>query len=333
MNINIIPRQEFIDRCPFDVNPSTSFLAVTDTENYGNRFYVTTADAGQLISRTDFSIKYIDSMLQRLEQSENAGSLPNFAGAGQRGFLFQAEDCPDNFTSVSWESRRDWTAVTLVPDLYYFLEDGYSHFMPEACPAWSERSPTLVWRGATTGFITLFPDRIDDLPRYQLVRAAKALGQAADVGFYNIVQAVSPEAHETIHQRFAAEGAIKPFVPFETMAAHKFIADVDGNANSWNFFKKLRLGCCVLKLDGPWRQWFSHRLIEWLHYVPVASDASDLGDKLDWCLSHEDAARQIAENGRQFALEMDFEAEMRTAARAAMAASSPIDPASGWITG
>lgn len=333
MDINIVSRQEFMDRCPLNANPVTSFLAVTDTENYGHRFYIATADSGQLNTRTDFSIKYVDSLLQRLEQPENASSLPNFAGFSQRGFLFQAEDCPDNFASVSWERRRDWTAITLVPDLYYFLEGGYTHFMPEACPAWSERSSTLIWRGATTGFITLTPDRIDDLPRYQLVRAARALGETADAGFSDIVQAVSPEAHETIRQRFMAEGAIKPFIPFETMAAHKFIADVDGNANSWNFFKKLRLGGCVLKLDGPWRQWFSQRLIEWLHYVPVASDASDLADKLDWCRSHDNAAREIAENGRQFALEMDFEAEMRTAARAAMAASSPIDPVSGWITG
>ena len=39
----------------------------------------------------------------------------------------------------------------------------------------------------------------------------------------------------------------------------------------------------------------------WVHYVPVSYSGADIGEKVRWLREHDDMARQIAENGRNFA--------------------------------
>ena len=38
----------------------------------------------------------------------------------------------------------------------------------------------------------------------------------------------------------------------------------------------------------------------YVHYIPVEMDLSDLGKKVEWAIKHDDLARKIAENGRDF---------------------------------
>ena len=40
----------------------------------------------------------------------------------------------------------------------------------------------------------------------------------------------------------------------------------------------------------------------WKHYVPVANDFSDLGEKIRWCHHHDDECREIGRNARDFVL-------------------------------
>ena len=37
-----------------------------------------------------------------------------------------------------------------------------------------------------------------------------------------------------------------------------------------------------------------------MHYIPVDMDLSDLMYKIEWAIKHDDLARKIAENGRDF---------------------------------
>ena len=110
------------------------------------------------------------------------------------------------------------------------------------------------------------------------------------------------------------------------MGLHKFVIDIDGNANSWNFLAKLRLGSCVVKVETEWCQWFSARLIPWRHYVPVAADLADLRDKLDWCFTHDDEAKRIARAGREFALGFSFDRELAEASRVIFGPSVSLNP-------
>jgi hypothetical protein len=83
------------------------------------------------------------------------------------------------------------------------------------------------------------------------------------------------------------------------------------------------MGCCVLKVDSPYEEWFYARLRPWIHYVPVAHDLLDLPNKVKWCLQNEETCRTIAETGRRFAESLGFEVEMAAAADAFIAVARP----------
>jgi Glycosyl transferase family 90 len=226
--------------------------------------------------------------------------------------------------SVSWESQPGWKNILLVPDLYYFHARGYTDFLPRGSPElpeWSARDAVAFWRGQTTGLLHVTEDNLASLPRYRLCDAARRLGSKADMGITGVVQAGSAAEHQQIVGKLTREGLMRPFVPFREFATHKFVVDIDGNTNAWNFPQKLRLGACILKVESAWRQWMSNRLRPWQHYVPIAANLDDLERKVDWCLANDAAAHEIANNSREFALSLDFNDEMKFAAHQLLEAS------------
>jgi len=76
------------------------------------------------------------------------------------------------------------------------------------------------------------------------------------------------------------------------------------------------LGACILKVGSPFEQWFYPELGEWQHYVPVRADLADLWGQMEWCREHPRLAREIAAEGRRFALEHCFETAQRVALQA-----------------
>ena len=249
--------------------------------------------------------------MEALDAARGSIGLP---GPGDRPILFQGEDVPVRVPSVSWETRTDWTEIVLVPDLYYFSGGGYEDFVPVPV-AWEDRTPSFFWRGSTTGLFHQQPADLNALPRYRLCALLAGLGAAGDAGIIDIVQAADADAADAIRARLDREGLLRPYVAMAEMARHRHVLDIDGNSNSWNFMMKLRLGSCVLRVDSAWKQWFSDRLVAWIHYVPVAADLSDLIEKTQWCLAHPQDCEAIARQGARFAREMLFADEMRRAAR------------------
>jgi hypothetical protein len=99
---------------------------------------------------------------------------------------------------------------------------------------------------------------------------------------------------------------------------HKFAIDIDGNTNAFsNFFTRLLMGCCVLKVasEANYRQWYYDRIQPWTHYVPVKADFSDILEKIAWCRDNPEPCAAIAARGQAFAMARDFATEMASAIR------------------
>jgi len=240
---------------------------------------------------------------------------------------FQCADHAVKFPSASWQRKEGWSEVRLVPDLYYFKARGYYDVFPQNGAdflKWENRSSIVLWRGASTGLLNITMDTLSDLPRYRLCTMAKRLGPKISAGITNLVQTKTPEIHEEIHQRLVSEDIFREYIPFREMVGYKYIIDIDGNASAWNLLARLRLGVCLLKVQSPWRQWITAKLLPWVHFVPVCEDLSDLEEKIDWCLSNESSAGEIAKQGREFALLIDFEEEMDEAAHQVYLAAKAI---------
>lgn len=98
--------------------------------------------------------------------------------------------------------------------------------------------------------------------------------------------------------------------PQDRILDYRYQIDVDGNTNSWpGLFLKLLSGSPVLKFESEagFKQWYYPRLKPWENFVPVASDGSDLVEKLEWLRANPAQAQAIGENGRALALSLTYE--------------------------
>ena len=292
------------------VNPFLTIIALPEPGQSELRYFVSDWRNGPH-ERAMQAVQYLEQL------REVALGLGISISEGQN-IILQAEDVPVHARSTAWEAQNNWSDVRLIPDLYYFWGRGYEDFQPTVVP-WEDRRPSVIWRGSSTGLLSLTLNNLDSLPRYRMCRLAEQLGPMADVGLSDVVQAADLQQDQLIRDRLRSEGFLRPFVPMQEMAQHRLILDIDGNANSWNFMLKLRLGCCILQVESPWRQWFSDRLIAWEHYVPIAANLSNLLERLDWCFANPSECAKIAEHGQQFAFGMEFREEMSRAAHATFA--------------
>ncbi|GAA5892056.1 hypothetical protein JCM5296_004041 [Sporobolomyces johnsonii] len=87
---------------------------------------------------------------------------------------------------------------------------------------------------------------------------------------------------------------------------YKYLLDLDGNAWSGRFHRLLSSNSVVLK-STVFPEWYAGWIQPWVHYVPIKVDYTDLFDTmaffagdLDGRNGHEDLAKQIADNGKDY---------------------------------
>jgi hypothetical protein len=172
---------------------------------------------------------------------------------------------------------------------------------------WAARTPAVFWRGHDFG-----PDGCDwhDLPRVRLCSLAEegAHRHLFDVG-------LSPLRGRFTYKETGASSLVKDIVPVRNLNRYKYHIDIDGRSSSWpGLFQKLLSGSPILKVTsaGGYRQWYYDRLNPWQHYVPVATDMSDLVEKAEWLQSHDQEARAIGAAARVLAQSMTIDTELRS---------------------
>jgi len=310
--VTTYPLSEFAAMIGPECNP---YLTISVSYDQGPRtIHFTVADVSNGLPH-DRVVATIEYLKYLFNLSHNLIAVKD----GPIDFLFQAEDNPANVASFSWETMNSWSEIKLIPDLYYYGQGGYENGLTGDI-SWESRQRKIIWRGSTTGLLNQRFEDLDRLPRYQICAALSKQDHIADVGLNAVVQFIDDEQENLIRERLVRENILKPFLPMQDMAQYRYILDIDGNANSWNFIAKLRLGCCILRVESEWRQWFWPRLSPWVHYVPIANDLSDVETIVDWCFENEDECAEIARRGLDFGLSMRFSDEMTQAASTIFAA-------------
>lgn len=211
-------------------------------------------------------------------------------------------------------------AAILIPDHVFIRTRGYQAervLARNSVASWDERSDRIVWRGSTTGVgLISKPDlSVGDRELISRVRLCLVLKDipATDVKLSGIAQSTDSSLDR---ERLARAGVLGEFVSPICWYGFKFAIDIDGNSNAWsNFFTRLVMGCCVLKVASAagYRQWYYGAIEPWTHYVPVKADLSDLHDIIGWCRAHPAECRRIAAQGQAFAMARDFDTEIASA--------------------
>ncbi len=214
--------------------------------------------------------------------------------------------------SLAWgRSKLGQPAVRMIPDFYYTHGEGFSRLREEALasPSWKDRDPTVAWRGSLNWGETF--SRPDEIPRARLVILAKAMA-GTDMRLTKV--------GETMHHALPFQDLVDYLAdedlggdswPMWRFGEHRYVVDIDGYGNAWGLMEKLILGCCVLKVDTPYEQWFYDRMHPWMHYVPVKADLSDLEEKVVWCRENDAQCEWIGANGRRLADSAHFQAELQ----------------------
>ncbi|KIJ36563.1 glycosyltransferase family 90 protein [Sphaerobolus stellatus SS14] len=165
---------------------------------------------------------------------------------------------------------------------------------------WDER---LLWRGSNTGH--LFEDGLDwnSSQRVRLVelgtrrggevRVLLPKGENKPVGhgetvkratinaaYLDVAFAGKPiQCKKEVCERLEHIFEWRKFQEWGDSWGYKFIADVDGNGWSARFKRLITSNSLIFK-STLFPEWYSERIMPWVHYVPVQMDYSDLYDIL-----------------------------------------------------
>ena len=235
-------------------------------------------------------------------------------------YLFQFDDFARQDIRSAALGRRTGYApmVELILDPYFFYGKAFAELRAlaerGALPAWEDRADVLFWRGRGSHNGTTATGAqghgLFDVPRISLARRLRTNPHADAALIGPWMQEESDEEAIAIFQR---EGIYRPAVPMAEHARYKYQLDIDGVGNAWSLIERFLCGSCVLKVASPFEMWFYNSIAPWKHFVPVAADAGDIDEKIDWCLTHADEARAIAQAGQAFALSLTLDRAMTDA--------------------
>lgn len=218
-----------------------------------------------------------------------------------------AADAWRSFTRDEWERQRTaWllvsgcgeahtATVTFLVQPYQDMKGWESvHDLVARAPAWTERAPSLVFRGATTGVAGFDETNVfDNLPRAHILSRLRASGLPADVGFIRVCQ-TAPDREAAVKKTLAARGLITERLPLDLLLGHRYQLMIDGNHGAWSAhaWKLISGSTCLFRSNAT--NWYDAFFEPWVHYVPVSPDGSDVVCQLRRVLEDTSLARELA---------------------------------------
>jgi len=173
----------------------------------------------------------------------------------------------------------------LIPDPFYTCKEQHTKQFKEIDTAnikWEDKLKMCIWRGTLSyGYQYNFFDTSNKF----------------DLNQRNYFAKLHKEGH------FKKVNFEQVFSSITDQIKYKYILDIDGYTNTWDAnVWKLYSGSIVLKVKSTWKQWYYDELKEWVHYVPVENDLSNLNEMIEWCDNNENKCLEIIKNAREFVI-------------------------------
>ena len=175
--------------------------------------------------------------------------------------------------------------------------------------SWLDKKNILIWRGTPSdagnyknfGLYNL--NNWIEKPRGKLCYLSKLYPNLIDAKFINGKWDIKSEFPNPLDLPKIIPLTDKFLLPKEHLT-YKYQICLDGvtctyPSNVW----KLLSGSVTFKQNSKYVMWFYKALKPWVHYIPIKHDLSDLIEKINWAIEHDEEAKQIAENAQSFAKE------------------------------
>ena len=209
----------------------------------------------------------------------------------------------DQFADIPIPTCDDWARVKFLEGKYLPKTHKRDYSIPNV--PWEDKKPIAVFRGASTGAgVTTASNmrlKIAHLSKQGKIDTDGLPFLDAGITEWNVrIRKVRGERYlQVIEPAKLPFGLVGRLTPLE-QASHKYIVNIDGHVAAFRLSLELALGSVILKVQSPYRLWYSHLLEPYKHYVPVKSDLSDLYTQIKWCKENDEKCRQIALNARKF---------------------------------
>lgn len=201
----------------------------------------------------------------------------------------------ERHSDILLPTTDDWARICAGIDIYFPKTQRYDLIKPTE---WKEKKPIAVFRGTLTGY-GITPETN---PRLRIALMNNSLLDAGITKLNNrprinngVVDIVSDEPLNRI--------VLKPHLSAQEQSTFKYIINIDGHVAAFRLGYELGFGSVILKVDSPYRLWFSHLLQPYIHYIPVKKDLSNLIDQLEWCKSNDEKCQEISYNAQRFYFE------------------------------
>ncbi|HEY1706729.1 MAG TPA: glycosyl transferase family 90 [Rhizomicrobium sp.] len=173
-----------------------------------------------------------------------------------------------------------------------------------------EKVPKVFWRGQRSGRIEspngyVGSSRVLADPSYSEAEKRALLRQMPRIVFCEassgkefldvaLVPAKTDSPDDPLLQHL-----YRPRVPREEQLTYRYLLALDGNDAPSSWFWMLNTNSVVLRQESPWEIFADNYFRPWIHFVPVARDASDLTEKFLWCEQHLSECARISANARR----------------------------------
>lgn len=209
----------------------------------------------------------------------------------------------DTNADIPFPTMEDWARVSSQEDNKFFAPD-CRNYKYKFSKNWNEKIPTAIFRGGSTGCGV----DIDTNPRLKVsylstISPIEDGFKLLDAGItkWNLRPRKIMENPylQVIDIKKLPFGLVNSLSPVE-QSNYKYIINVDGHVSAFRLSLELSMGSVVLLAESRYRMWFRKYLQEYVHYVPIKSDLSDLFEKIRWCRENDAKCKEIAENAFVF---------------------------------
>jgi|688.fasta_scaffold111333_2 hypothetical protein len=251
-------------------------------------YLYTLCDAWREHSEPSVNPTFIEATTKNIQPYKGRGSW------GEPGRYIQSYDHKDEFLYFSnkilaFGRHKNDPYTILIPDNDFLKTNGYEELLKEISKedtiSWENKLNKIFWRGGMHGFGYKAYDNTEH-PRCQrqmLCEKSNIFKEWLDV----------KPSNNTTKKEFLK---------------YKYMIDVDGEVNAWSgLWWKLFSNSVVFKVDSHYEQWYYKELKEWIHYIPIKGDLSDLEEKYKWALEHDEECKQININSTEFIKQHTYE--------------------------
>jgi len=257
----------------------------------------------------DYNSLFLQSIINTLYKFEFLNSYIIPTGEYIIDFVDEVKDEPYwplmSFSSVS--DLVDNEHVILMPDFEaangYKPLFGHIDYVIDNFP-WSSKVAKMFFRGSATGSNPEITN-IYDVPRIKFLELTKNMS-FVDAGLSSYTEwQWNPEVLKEVKKKFPLKNFIKP----DASLHYKYMLDINGNSCSlsrmaWILYSNSLL----MKQQSNKVQWYYHKLLPYVHYLPIAEDFSNIEQQYAWAESHQAEVVAMTRNANQFATQVFSEA-------------------------